>query len=112
VRSHRPPYDEAFTTLCRLSGFEPRIGFATEDYLSVQGLVAAGIGIGAAPQLALIAQRPDVVAVPIAGATPRRRIAAVRLLDARHPPAATRMLEVLRSVTKTEPSGSIVTENP
>jgi DNA-binding transcriptional LysR family regulator len=103
VRSHRPPYDEAFTTLCRLSGFEPRIGFATEDYLSVQGLVAAGIGIGAAPRLALVAQRPDVVAVAIAPATPRRRIAAVRLLEASHPPAARQMLEVLRVVATTDP---------
>jgi DNA-binding transcriptional LysR family regulator len=103
VRSHRPPYDEAFSTLCRLSGFEPRIGFAAEDYLSVQGLVAAGIGIGAAPRLALVAQRPDVVAVPIARPAPRRRIAAVRLLEASHPPAARQMLEVLRSVATTDP---------
>jgi DNA-binding transcriptional LysR family regulator len=102
VRSHTPPYDESFTTLCRLAGFEPRIGFVTEDYLSTQGLVAAGIGIGLAPRLALVAQRPDVVAVSIAGPSPRRRIAAVRLLNTGHPQAAQDMLDVLRDVSTTD----------
>lgn len=96
IRGHNPPYDEAFTTMCRLAGFEPQIGFVTEDYLSAQGLVAAGIGVSAAPRLALVAQRPDVVAVPIAGAAPHRRIAAVRMRTASHPEAAEQMLEVLR----------------
>jgi DNA-binding transcriptional LysR family regulator len=98
IRGHTPPYDEAFTTMCRLAGFEPQIGFVTEDYLSAQGLVAAGIGVSAAPRLALIAARPDVVAVPIAGVGPHRRIAAVRLLNSTHPPAAQQMLSVLRDV--------------
>lgn len=106
VRGHRPPYEEAFTTLCRLAGFEPHIGFVTEDYPSAQGLVAAGIGISAAPRLALVAQRPDVVAVSIAGQAPCRRIAAVRLLDANHPEAARHMLEVLR-VAGTTPEGTL-----
>lgn len=96
VRGHSPPYDEAFTTMCRLAGFEPQIGFVTEDYLSAQGLVAAGIGVSAAPRLALVAQRPDVVGVPIAGHAPRRRIAAVRLKSATHTDGAVQLLEVLR----------------
>jgi DNA-binding transcriptional LysR family regulator len=104
VRGHNPPYDEAFTTMCRLAGFEPQIGFVTEDYLSAQGLVAAGIGVSAAPRLALVTGRPDVVAVPIAGLAPHRRIGAVRLLNSPHPPAAQQMLQVLREVA-TEVSG-------
>jgi DNA-binding transcriptional LysR family regulator len=99
VRAHRPPYDEAFTTMCRLAGFEPDIGFLTEDYPSAQGLVAAGIGIGVAPLLSLTAQHPDVVAVPIALPVPCRRIAAVRLRDADHPEAVRQLLEVLRDTT-------------
>jgi DNA-binding transcriptional LysR family regulator len=99
VRSHRPPYDEAFVTMCRLAGFEPDIGFVTEDYQSAQGLVAAGIGISAVPRLSLVAQHPDVVAVPIAPPAPCRRIAAVRLRGAGHPGAAQQMLEVLRDAT-------------
>jgi DNA-binding transcriptional LysR family regulator len=96
VRGHSPPYDEAFTTMCRVAGFEPQIGFVTEDYLSAQGLVAAGIGVSAAPRLALVAQRPDVMAVPIAGQAPHRRIAAVRLRAASPHEPAEQMLEVLR----------------
>jgi DNA-binding transcriptional LysR family regulator len=97
VRGHNPPYDDAFSTMCRLGGFEPQVGFVTEDYLSAQGLVAAGVGVSAVPRLALVARRPDVVALPIAGPAPHRRIAAVRLLNANHPPAAQQMLDVLRS---------------
>jgi DNA-binding transcriptional LysR family regulator len=104
VRGHSPPYDEAFTTMCRLAGFEPQIGFVTEDYLSAQGLVAAGIGVSAAPRLTLATSRPDVVAVPVAGLAPHRRIGAVRLLDSSYPPAAHQMLDVLREVA-TEVSG-------
>jgi DNA-binding transcriptional LysR family regulator len=99
VRGHRPPYDDAFVTMCRLAGFEPHIGFVTEDYQSAQGLVAAGIGISAVPLLSLVARHPEVVAVPIAPPTPCRRIAAVRLRGAGHPQAAQQMLEVLRDGT-------------
>ncbi len=99
VRGHRPPYDDAFVVMCRLAGFEPNITFVTDDYPSAQGLVAARIGVSTAPKLSLVAQRPDVIAVPIAAPAPHRRIAAVRLRDANHPPAAHLMLDVLRETT-------------
>jgi DNA-binding transcriptional LysR family regulator len=95
IRGHRAPYDEAFRTLCRLAGFEPRIEFVTEDYPSAQGLVAAGIGISAVPRLALDG-RTDVVSLPIAGGAPHRRIAAVHLRDAPLNGPARQMLEALR----------------
>lgn len=104
VRGHRPPYDDAFTVMCRLAGFEPNITFVTDDYPSAQGLVAAHIGISTAPRLSLVAQRPDIIAVPIATPAPHRRIGAVRLRDAHHPPAAQQMLEVLREATIAEPA--------
>jgi len=103
IRGHQQPYDEAFTTMCRLAGFEPKIGFVTEDYLAAQGLVAAGIGISIAPRLALVASRPDVVAVPLGGRAPHRRVAAVRLKDGVHPAAALRMLETLRETATAVP---------
>jgi DNA-binding transcriptional LysR family regulator len=100
VRGHQPPYDDAFVLMCRMAGFEPAIAFVTDDYPSAQGLVAAHIGISTAPRLSLVAQRPDVVAVPIAAPAPHRRIAAVRLRGANHPPAAQQMLDVLRESTE------------
>lgn len=103
VRGHRPPYDDAFVVMCRMAGFEPAIAFVTDDYPSAQGLVGAHIGISAAPRLSLVAQRPDVVAVPITAPAPHRRIAAVRLRGANHPPAAQQMLDVLRESTVHDP---------
>lgn len=100
VRGHHAPYDEAFGILCRLAGFEPEVGFVTEDYLSAQGLVAAGIGVSVAPRLALVAVRPGVTVVPLADPAPRRRIGTVRLRQAVHPPAAHNLLEILRDVAR------------
>jgi DNA-binding transcriptional LysR family regulator len=107
VRGHRSPYDDAFVVMCRLAGFEPTVTFVTDDYPSAQGLVAARIGISTAPRLSLVAQRPDVVAVPIAAPAPHRRIAAVRLRDANHPPAAHQMLDVLRETTVDDPNAEV-----
>jgi DNA-binding transcriptional LysR family regulator len=39
--------------VCRAAGFEPRVSFESDDYLTVQGLVAAGVGVALIPQLAL-----------------------------------------------------------
>jgi DNA-binding transcriptional LysR family regulator len=39
--------------ICRSAGFEPRVSFESDDYLTVQGLVAAGVGVALIPQLAL-----------------------------------------------------------
>jgi DNA-binding transcriptional LysR family regulator len=105
VRSHRPPYDEAFSTMCRLSGFEPGIGFVTEDYQAAQGLVAAGIGISVVPRMSLVSRHPGVVAVPMAPPAPHRRIAALRSPHAGHPKAAERLLDVLRDGITTEGPG-------
>lgn len=103
VRGHQAPYDEAFTTMCHSAGFEPQIAFATEDYHSAQGLVAAGIGICAAPRLALTPARRDVVVVPIAGRPPHRRIAAARLRNAAPSDAIEELLTILREVAASLP---------
>jgi DNA-binding transcriptional LysR family regulator len=39
--------------ICRAALFEPRVSFESDDYLTVQGLVAAGVGVALIPQLAL-----------------------------------------------------------
>src|SRR5579872_2899671 len=38
---------------CHAAGFEPRVAFESDDYQTVQGLVAAGVGVALIPQLAL-----------------------------------------------------------
>lgn len=55
---------------CREAGFDPQITFASDDYVAVQALVAAGAGVTLLPGLALAAHRhPGVDALPVEGAT-------------------------------------------
>jgi DNA-binding transcriptional LysR family regulator len=58
---------------CARAGFTPRIAFETDDYVAVQALVAAGLGVSTLPGLALVANRnPEVRATRITG--DRRRV--------------------------------------
>jgi DNA-binding transcriptional LysR family regulator len=59
---------------CRASGFEPDIGFESDDHGVWQGLVAAGEGVVLAPDLALENLYPGVVARPVALHPLKRRI--------------------------------------
>jgi DNA-binding transcriptional LysR family regulator len=82
--------------LARQAGFEPRIAYATDDYVTVQSLVAAGLGVTVLPGLALRAhRRPDVNVIPL-GKDAIRQIAAVVLPGPRRPPAVTAMVEAMR----------------
>jgi DNA-binding transcriptional LysR family regulator len=103
VRDEHPVAD-VLRRVCRDAGFEPRIAFAANDYQETQGMVAAGIGIALAPQLALSALRADVVAVPLAGA-PKRRILLAHLANRRLSPAAQQAAAVFRSTAKRRASG-------
>ncbi len=98
VRDEHPVAD-VLRRVCRDAGFEPRIAFAANDYQETQGMVAAGIGIALAPQLALSALRPDIVAVPLAGA-PARRILLAHLANRRLSPAGQQAAAVFRSTAK------------
>jgi DNA-binding transcriptional LysR family regulator len=97
VRAHRPPYAQAFEQMCRIAGFEPRIAFRSDNYQAVQGLVAAGIGLGVVPRLSLTPQRPDIVALPMAAPAFSRRIAALAVESASRSSAVDDLLFVLRS---------------
>ena len=57
---------------CRDAGFEPRVGFESDDYHVLQGFVAAGLGVTLLPDLALPTLRSDIVVLPDrpAGARP------------------------------------------
>lgn len=44
--------------LCTAAGFDPNIAFETDDYVALQGLVAAGLGVALVPDLMLAAVRP------------------------------------------------------
>src|SRR5829696_1080816 len=79
---------------CRAAGFEPDIGFESDDHGVWQGLVAAGVGVALAPELALETLYPGVEARPVALSPLKRRIFAVNRAGGRSP-AIEAMLEVI-----------------
>jgi molybdate transport repressor ModE-like protein len=83
------------------AGFQPRIAYATDDSVTVQGLVAAGLGVALLPSLALAAvRRDDIATVPLAKPA-TRHIAAVVPAGPRYPPAVSAMIGALRSASTT-----------
>jgi DNA-binding transcriptional LysR family regulator len=79
---------------CALAGFTPKISFTTDDYVAVQALVAAGLGITTLPGLCLRAARhPGVWAAPLPGA--RRHVFAMTYGEPPDPPATARLIDVL-----------------
>ncbi len=79
---------------CAFAGFTPKIAFTTDDYIAVQALVAADLGVSTLPALALRAARhPGIRTVPLPGA--RRYVFAVRYGDPPDPPTVNLLLEVL-----------------
>ena len=85
---------------CHAAGFEPTVSFESDDYLTVQGLVAAGVGVALIPQLALTSIREDIVVRPVSPRTPVRRIIAASASASGMTPAAGRMLSTLRGVAE------------
>jgi DNA-binding transcriptional LysR family regulator len=82
---------------CALAGFTPKIAFTTDDYVAVQALVAADLGVSTLPALCLRAARhPGVRTVPLPGA--HRYVFAVRYGDPPDPPAVKLLMDVLRAV--------------
>jgi molybdate transport repressor ModE-like protein len=83
---------------CAAAGFEPRVAFASDDYLAIQGFIAAGVGVALIPDLALISVRDDVVIRSLGASPPVRRIMAVATTGDYRPPAVSAMLDILREV--------------
>jgi molybdate transport repressor ModE-like protein len=80
--------------LCRTAGFEPRIGYESDDIALIQSLVAAGRCVATLPGLALRAHHADgVVATKLPGLP--RRVYAATYGDPPDPPAVTALLSAL-----------------
>jgi DNA-binding transcriptional LysR family regulator len=85
---------------CIRMGFEPQITFESDDYLAIQGLVAAGVGVAMIPTLALTTVRDDIVIRDLGNEAPVRQIAAATLPGAQRSPAVIAMLDVLAGVAQ------------
>ena len=55
---------------CLAAGFEPNVTFESDDYETVQGLVAAGVGVALIPRLALTRVHPGIVVRALAPRSP------------------------------------------
>jgi DNA-binding transcriptional LysR family regulator len=65
---HQSICRDALELACRTAGFAPRVMAQTNDYMVMQGLVAAGAGIAVMPRLAAaITIRPGVTVRPLSG---------------------------------------------
>jgi DNA-binding transcriptional LysR family regulator len=94
------PDSSIFLRACAVAGFDPRISFQTDDYVAIQGFVAAGMGISVIPDLALATVREDVVIRAIAGRAPVRRITVGTLAGGYRSPALQAMLDILVEVAE------------
>ncbi len=85
---------------CHAAGFEPRVSFESDDYQTVQGLVAAGVGVALIPQLALSTVRPDILIRALDPRSPVRKVFAAMPRAAAVTPAVATMLDVLREISR------------
>jgi DNA-binding transcriptional LysR family regulator len=85
---------------CVAAGFEPKVTFESDDYETVQGLVAAGVGVALIPRLALTHVHPGIVVRALAPRSPARRVVAATISAADVAPAARTMIKILGGVAK------------
>jgi DNA-binding transcriptional LysR family regulator len=84
--------------LCREAGFEPKIGFQSEDYEVIKGFVAGGLGVTFLPELA--GGHPGIELRSVRGAKPTRRVFGVTREREARSRAASEMLGILREVCR------------
>jgi DNA-binding transcriptional LysR family regulator len=97
-------------TVCAAAGFSPKVGFRSDDYNVVQGLIAAGVGISLLPGLSLTNVREDIIVRSLDAQPPMRRITAGTLAGRYRSPATGAMLDILAEVADRFelPSGAAV----
>src|SRR5437868_3359737 len=92
---------------CLAAGFEPNVTFESDDYETVQGLVAAGVGVALIPRPALTRVHPGIVVRELAPGSPARKVVAATMSGPGVVPAATTMIEVLSDVAQQYTAGAL-----
>ena len=90
---------------CAAAGYTPKIAFTTDDFVAVQALVTAGLGVALLPSLALSAARNPAVRVLRLRGT-RRSVVAVRYGEPPDPPATGLLMGALRAAS-TSPADAL-----
>lgn len=104
--SESSPCARHVVRLCLAAGFQPNVTFESDDYDTVQGLVAAGVGVALVPRLALTNVHPRIVVRELSPRSPARKVVAATMAGPGVAPAARTMLEILADVARgyTEPA--------
>jgi molybdate transport repressor ModE-like protein len=89
---------EVVLQACRDAGFEPQVGFESDDYHVMQGFIAAGLGVTLLPDLALPTLRSDLVVRATDPPAPTRRVWAATRSEGSRSPATDEMVEILAQV--------------
>jgi DNA-binding transcriptional LysR family regulator len=82
------------------AGFEPHVTFESDDYETIQGLVAAGVGVALIPRLALTRVHPEIVVRELAPASPARKVTVATVSGPGVAPSAKTMVRVLSEVAR------------
>jgi DNA-binding transcriptional LysR family regulator len=84
---------------CHAAGFEPVVSFESDDYQTVQGLVAAGVGVALIPKLALSGGRDDIAIRALSPSSPVRDVVVATPEGTRLTAAAAAMRQILTDVS-------------
>ena len=85
---------------CREAGFEPNVALTSDDYVGIQALVAANLGVAVLPGLATTRAPSGVRVREIRSPTPVRRIWVARPDDAYPASSAQVMIDTLQQTTR------------
>jgi DNA-binding transcriptional LysR family regulator len=93
-------------SLCADAGFEPRIGYSSDDMVVMQALVAAGLGVTTLPGLALRAHRAEgIVASELPGS--QRHVYAATYGEPPDPPPIAALLAALAEAATSVTSSAV-----
>jgi DNA-binding transcriptional LysR family regulator len=107
VASERPgPCLEPLLDACAAAGFAPDFGVRSEDHVTAQGFVAAGLGLGVMPRLGLVNRHPGVAVREITNPEPVRTVYAVIRDISTAQPAMTGLIDAFGEAASTISGGS------
>jgi DNA-binding transcriptional LysR family regulator len=98
--SESSPCARHVVRLCLAAGFEPKVTFESDDYETVQGLVAAGVGVALIPRLASTRVHEGIVIRALAPRSPVRKVTAATVGGPGVVPAAKSMIRILAEVAQ------------
>jgi DNA-binding transcriptional LysR family regulator len=85
---------------CAAAGFRPGFVVESEDYVTAQGFVAAGLGVSLIPRLGLGGLHPDVVIRKVRSPEPQRAIYVAVREGAPQQPALRGLIDALRDAAR------------